>query len=293
MTTQIDLATAAQIFEKKVTVKYQNSMKLEGSVTERHGVIGDATNVPVSGQIEMSSGSFAPTNIPITPLDETNNIIVPQDYRVKTAIGGGQKTLFAYDKIDTHSVIHGLAGARLEDWVRINAILTSPGYGSMYTVAVDVGVNTGINQGKISDALSYLEDQGVDVTNFNITMYAMAVLKKSMMADEKIVSIFYNDKKPLTNNMIQTYSDVDCRFLGSNGVNTLPFTTNGDIDQYLIPMVAKDALVQTYNRDLQTSITWVPQEDRYELLSTITTGALVIQTNGIALITANNTFVNN
>ncbi len=52
-------------------------------------------------------------------------------------------------------------------------------------------------------------------------------------------------------------------------------------------------MVQIFNRDVQTSITWVPQNDRWELLTVMTSGAQVIQANGIALITVKNPYVNN
>jgi hypothetical protein len=60
-----------------------------------------------------------------------------------------------------------------------------------------------------------------------------------------------------------------------------------------VPIVHKDAIVQSYNRDVSTSITWVPQEDRWELLTTFTSGAEIIQLNGLALMTAQDPFANN
>ncbi len=58
-------------------------------------------------------------------------------------------------------------------------------------------------------------------------------------------------------------------------------------------MVHKDAIVQSYNRDIMTSITWLPNQDRWELLTIMTSGALIIQYNGIALLTCNDPYVNN
>lgn len=294
MTDQINLATAMQLFDIEVTLKYQNHLRLEDTIDERHGTTGTTLNVPVSDLIEMEQGNFAPTDIPVTPVNETNVQVLTNDYHLKTVIGGGEKTLYNFDKIVDHSKLHALAGARLDDFIKINAIYSNSGVGTIYTVPVTVGFNTGINEGKMADALSYLESQGVDVMDYAVSMWAPALLKKSMYNDEKIVNFFFNDVKPLTNNRIQTYLDVDCRFLGSNGINQIPFTSiGGGVNQYLVPMVHKDAIVQSYNRDITTSITWLQNQDRWELLTILTSGAQVIQLNGIAFMTANNPFVAN
>lgn len=294
MTDQINLATAMQLFDTEVTLKYQNHMRLEDTIDERHGTTGTTLNVPVSDLIEMEQGNFAPTDIPATPVNETNVQVQTNDYHLKTVIGGGEKTLYNFDKIVDHAKLHALAGARLDDYIKINAIYSNAGVGTIYTVPVTVGVNTGINEGKMADALSYLESQGVDVMDYSVSMWAPALLKKSMYNDDKIVNFFYNDVKPLTDNRIQTYLDVDCRFLGSNGINQIPFTAiGGGVNQYLVPMVHKDAIVQSYNRDITTSITWLQNQDRWELLTIMTSGAEVIQLNGIAFMTANNPFVAN
>lgn len=294
MTNQINLATAMQLFDTEVTLKYQNHMRLEDTIDERHGTTGTTLNVPVSDLIEMQEGNFAPTDIPVTPVNETNVQVQTNDYHLKTVIGGGEKTLYNFDKIVDHAKLHALAGARLDDFIKINAIYSNSGVGSIYTVPVTVGVNTGINEGKMADALSYLESQGVDVMDYSVSMWAPALLKKSMYNDDKIVNFFFVDHKPLTDNRIQTYLDVDCRFLGSNGINQIPFSAiGGGVNQYLVPMVHKDAIVQSYNRDITTSITWLQNQDRWELLTILTSGAEVIQLNGIAFMTANNPFVAN
>jgi hypothetical protein len=279
MADQIDLATASELFDTRVTIQYQNQMRFGYTIDERHGTSGTTLNVPVSDLIEMQQGNFAPTNIPVTPVEETNVPIVTKDYRLKTVIGGGQRTLFNYDKITNHADLHARAGGRNDDFVKVNAIFSNPGIGSVYTIPVTVGVNTGINQGKMSDAVSFLEAQGMDVYNYALSMW-------------RIVNDFYNDVKPLTNNRIQTYLDVDCRFVGENGINRIPSTGAGPAT-YLVPIVHRDAVVQSYNRDLQTSITWVPQEDRWELLTTATMGAEIIQLNGIALMTCQDPFAQN
>lgn len=293
MTNQINLATASQLFDTEVTIKFQNHQFLMNTIEERHGTTGDATNVPVSDIIEMQLQTFAPVDIAATPVNPTNVMIVPFNYALKTIIGGGEKTLFAYDKIVDHAKLHAKAAGRMCDYIKINNLFTNPLFSSIFTVAVTVGVNTGMNEGKLAAALSYLEDQGVDVMNHSCSLWLAAITKQSMLNDDRVVSLFYNDRRPLVDNELVSYLGVDIRTLGSNGINTIPFTTASSINTYLMPVVNKEAMVQIFNRDVMTSITWVPQNDRWELLTVMTSGAQIIQPNGIALITVNNPYVAN
>jgi hypothetical protein len=295
MSSQINLATASQLFDTEVTIKFQNHQFLMNTIEERHGTTGDATNVPVSDIIEMQLQTYAPVDIPVTPVNPTNVMVIPYNYALKTVIGGGEKTLFAYDKIVDHAKLHAKAAGRMCDYIKIQSLFTSQNYSTIFDVPVTVGVNTGVNEGKIAQGLSYLEDQGVDVMNHACSLWMPAIIKQSMLDDDKVVSLFYNDRRPLVDNQLVSYLGVDIRTLGSNGINTIPFTTAGSppINTYQVPLVNKEAMVQIFNRDVMTSITWVPQNDRWELLTVMTSGAQVIQYNGIALITANNPFVEN
>lgn len=293
MADQINLSTASELFDTEVTLKFQNHQFLQNTIEERHGTTGEATNVPVSDIIEMQEQTFAPVDIPVTPVNPTNVMIIPYNYALKTVIGGGEKTLFAYDKIVDHSKLHAKAAGRMVDYIKINALFNYSGFGSIYTVPKTVGVNTGMNEGKLADALSYLEDQGVEVMNYACSLWLAAITKKSMLNDERVVNLFYNNKRPLVDNVLTDYLGVDIRTLGSNGINTIPYTTAMSIDTYLVPVVNKESMVQIFNRDVMTSITWVPQNDRWELLTVMTSGAQVIQSNGIALITVDNPYVAN
>ncbi len=293
MTDQIDLATASQLFDTEVTLKYQNHQYLADTIEERHGTTGEATNVPVSDLVEMQQQTFAPSDIPVTPINPTNVMIVPYNYALKSVIGGGEKTLFAYDKIVDHAKLHAKAAGRMVDYIKINSLFTYTGIGSVYTVDADVGVNTGMNEGKLSEGLGYLEDQGVDVMDHACSLWLPAITKPSMLNDDRVVNLFYNDARPLVDNKLVSYLGVDIRTLGSAGINTIPYTSSMGIDTYLVPLVHEDAMVQIFNRDVSTSITWVPQNDRWELLTVLTSGANVIQANGIALITVENPYAAN
>lgn len=295
MADQLNLQTASQLFDTEVTLRYQNSQYLMNTIEERHGTTGIATNVPVSDLIEMEQQTYAPTDIPVTPVNPINRMIVPYNYALKTVIGGGEKTLFAYDKIVDHAKLHAKAAGRMTDYIKITNLYGDPNFSTIYQTAVTVGVNTGMNEGKLADALSYLEDQGVDVYDRSCSLWLPAITKKSMLNDDRVVNIFYNDKRPLVDNKVAEYLNVDIRTLGSQGINTIPFTTAGSppINTYLVPLVHRDSMVQIYNRDVATSITWVPQNDRWELLTVMTSGAKIIQYNGIALINVNNPYASN
>jgi len=293
MANQINLAAAMQLFDTEVTLKYQNHMRLQDTIDERHGTMGTTLNVPVSDLIEMEEGNFAPTDIPVTPVNETNRQVVTNDFHLKTVIGGGEKTLFNFDKIVDHAKLHALGSARMVDFIKINAIFSDPNVGTINTVPITSGVNTSLNEGKIAAGIAYLESQGVDVQDYSVSIWSPALLKTGLYDDDKVVNFFYNDVKPLTDNRIVAYLGCDMRFLGSNGINQIPFTTNAGVNTYLVPMVHRDAIVQSFNRDVSTSITWLPHQDRWELLTILTSGALIIQYNGITLLTCNNPFVEN
>lgn len=60
-------------------------------------------NVPVSDLVEMNQTNFAPTDIFVTPVNETSVQVPTHDYHLKTFIGGGEKTLYNFDKIRDHA----------------------------------------------------------------------------------------------------------------------------------------------------------------------------------------------
>ena len=297
MTNQINEAAAMQLFDTEVTLKYQNHLRLMGTIDERHGTTGTTLNVPVSDLIEMEEGTFAPVDIPPTPVNETNRAVVTNDYHVKTVIGGGEKTLFNFYKIVDHAKLHALAGARMDDFIKINSIFADPLVNTINVVPKTTGVNTGLNEGKIASAVAYLESQGVDVQDYSCSIWAPALIKPSLYADDRVVNFFYNDVKPLTDNRIVGYLGCDMRFLGENGINKIPSTTitvaGNPVQEYYVPMVHKDAIVQSFNRDISTSITWLQNQDRWELLTILTSGALIIQYNGISFMVCDAPYVNN
>ncbi len=293
---EINYDAACQLFDTQVTLQYQNRLKLQDTIEERHGLRGTALNVPVSDLVEMAQTNFAPTDIFVTPVNETNVQVPTNDYHLKTVIGGGEKTLYNFDKIVDHSKLHGLAAARLTDYIKINAIFSDPDFitGKIYTVPIDVGVNTGLNEEKYALAIAYLESQGMDVHDLEVSTWAPALLKPSLYNDQQVSNFFYNDVKPLTNNKVKVYLDIDFRFLGENGINSIPRVPDEKgLFKYTVPVVHRDAIIQGYNRDITTSITWLPHQDRWELLTTLTTGAKIIQSRGVALITANQKFAKN
>lgn len=283
---EVNLETASQLFSTEVTERYQNKEYLAGTIEERHGVRGTAVNIPVSDILEMQQKSFAPADIEITPYAPTNVVISTYDWALKTVIGGGEKTLFAYDEILAHAKTHAAAVARALDYIKINALFASPLLAQIPVVPDTVGATTGMNQAKLSAGLSLLEASGVDVNNGEVSLWLPSAIKPELMADERVVNMFYNSTRPLADNRFNNYLGIDIRTLGANGINQIPFTTNAGTDTYLVPLVSRDSMIQTFNRDPQTRMVFLENQDRYELLSVFTSGAGVVQPEGIALITA-------
>lgn len=289
-----DLNTAMELFDDQVTLQFQNHKKLDGVIEERHGTQGDGTNVPVSDLIEMQEESFAAQNIPITPVVPTNKLIEPNNFRVKTVIGGAEKTLYNFSKIVDHSRLQGMAAGRMDDFIKLDSIYSSPAFNNnnLTVIPKTVGPHTGMNQEKISNAMSVLEDNGVDVY-MDMSMWLPAVAKRGLMVDNTFTNYDFNDSKPLTDYREGTPQGLDIRVLGSAGINTVPFTTSNNINTYLVPIVSKNAIVQIYNRDIQTKIDYKDTDDRWELLTVMTSGAKIIQTEGIVLIEVDNPISNN
>jgi Phage capsid protein len=175
---ELNLEAACQLFESQVTLQYQNRLKLNDTIEERHGLRGTHLNVPVSDLVEMNQTNFASTDIFVTPVNEINAAIPTNDYHLKTVIGGGEKILYSFDKLVDHAKLHGLAAARLTDYIKINAIFSDPAFaaGKIYTVPVDVGVNTGLNEEKYALAIAYLESQGMDVHDLEVSAWALLSL---------------------------------------------------------------------------------------------------------------------
>lgn len=121
---KINLEAASRLFDTQMTLQYQNRFKLQDIIEERHGLRGTNWNVPVSDLVEMVQTNFAPTDIFVTPVNETNVQVPTNDYHLKTVIDGGEKTLYNFDKIVNHSKLHGMAAARLTNYIKINAIFS-------------------------------------------------------------------------------------------------------------------------------------------------------------------------
>lgn len=299
MVAQIDsLAAASELFRESTLIQYQNKQVLQNTIVEQHGTSGTTLNIPIMQPIEMQEISFAPTNIPITRTIYTNAQVFQGNFALKTVLGDGERTLFAFDRIVAEAKNHALAAARFDDFVKIQALFqyVAANPGEISVVPVTEGVNTGINSGKMALALSLLEDGGVDITDFQCSMWLPALIKTAMVNDDRVVNFFYNAVKPLVDYKIKAYLDTDIRVLGSAGVNKIPRTGSGTTMApyvYNVPLVHQESMAQAYNRDIKSRMIWHDAEDRYEFITTFTTGAQVIKPEGIVLMTANTPFVQN
>ncbi|MDQ8040201.1 MAG: hypothetical protein REH83_07345 [Rickettsiella sp.] len=69
---EINYDAACHLFNTQVTLQYQNRLKLQDTIEEHHGLRGTHLNVLVPNLLQMKPSSFAPTDVAITPLNETN-----------------------------------------------------------------------------------------------------------------------------------------------------------------------------------------------------------------------------
>ncbi len=283
----IDLAAASELFVTEVQEQYQNMRAFAGLVTERHGLEGQTANFPVGGVGEMAETGFGGGDIPVSDLNETNVPISVGNFHYKTTIGGGYKTLFSYDKITENAREHANAAARQLDKLLIDAIFTAgTGLARFETVPVNIGTTIGLNVDKLSSATDRLLDGGVSVmTNKNAMIPALAM--SSLKQDPNFTSWDFNMKRPLMNNALPGYLDIAFFRVGSAGNNQLPRTgtgTTADPFIYNIPVLAEDSCRLVFNRDVQSTITWLPQDDRWELTTSLTARGGVIQPAGIKII---------
>ncbi len=56
---EINLEAACQLFETQVTLQYQNCLKLQDTIEERHGLHGTHLNIPMSDLVEMNQINFS------------------------------------------------------------------------------------------------------------------------------------------------------------------------------------------------------------------------------------------
>jgi len=278
----------SQLFDNEVTQQYQNSLKLNHTIDERHGLSGTMLNIPISDLLEMKSGTFEASDILATKVSETNIQVPTSNYYLKTVINGGEKTLYNFQKIQEHAALHAKASARILDYIKINALFKDEQYisGKIAKIPLKTGKNTGFNVDKLMAANSILEDEGIEIDPMQVSLWLPARLKPGFMSDQRVDSIWNNHVKPLVDYKITEYLGVDIRILGQKGINTIPFIEKEDSRTYQVPLVHRDAIVQGYNRNISTSITWLPHQDRWELLTSLTTGAKLIKSDGVVMIEA-------
>lgn len=282
---EFTLDTAMEMFSTEFQLQYQAAEILQNTTMERHGTQGTSLNVPVIDKIEMSEMGFAPSNIPVTNVSKRNVVCEQQEYTLKTVVGRGEKTLFAYDELKAYAAAHAKACARFADYLKIQAFTSYATPNDFVTVAKTVGTRTGMNEAKLAQALSGLEANGVDVMNLQCSMWLPAIAMANFYSDDRVVNFFYNDDKPLSNNYFPSYLGTSIRKLPDavGGINTLPFTGSSPRNYY-VPVVHKDAMIISFNIDPNTTIVWVPQEQRWEAVSILVAGAVVVQPEGIARI---------
>ena len=292
MSEQFTLETASELYSTTFQMEYQANERLANTMMERHGTSGTSLHIPVIDNLEMTEQGFSPSNMPISNPAKRDVICEQKNFTLKSVVGYGEKTLFAYDEIQAYAKTHAQAIARFQDKVKIDAILNDPTLpvDTAYTnIPVTIGAVTGVSEAKLSAALAALEAQGVDVRDESCSLWLPAILISQMYNDDKVVNFFYNNNKPLANNEFPSYLGTSIRKLPnqSAGINYIPFTA-GTTDLYKIPVVHEDSSIMSYNVDPVSEIVWVAQERRFEIVTQMVCGAKVVKPEGIAIIHAEN-----
>ncbi len=285
----IDLAAASELFVTEVQLQYQNMRAFAGLVMERHGSIGDTVNFPVGGTGEMSETGFGGGDIPVSELNETNVPIKVGNFTFKTTIGGGYNTLFSYDKVTENAREHAKAAGRGLDKLVVDAIFVDDGGLSRFNIIpAAFGSIDGLSVTKLSQASDNLDDAGVESSVSKNAMVPVLSLN-DLKQDPTFSSWDFNMKRPLMNNDLTGYLNIAFFKIGSKGANQLPRTgigTAGDPFKYNIPVLAEDSMRIVFNREVQSTITWMENQDRWELVTKYTARAGVIQNDGIQIIAA-------
>lgn len=294
---QIDNANvAAELFEKEFQLKFQSSQKLDGTTQMMMGTMGTAQNVPLFDKIEMASTSFAPNNIAVSHLPSSNVQVVQFVHVLKTTVGYGEKSLFAFDIIKAHAETHAKAVGREIDAVKIAAVYAADSSQFATIVPVGIGSATGFTQQKLTSAITAIEDNGAEVLGETCSTWMPSKLLNSLYQDPTVTNLFFSNGRPLQQNIISQYLGIDFRRMAGPqaGKNFIPSTDlGGGVSQWAFPLVHKDSMQVCFNEAPQTNIVWNPYEVRWEAVSYLVMGASVIQPKGIALITANDPSVAN
>lgn len=280
------LDSALVAYDSVFTLKFQNEAILNGCIMEKHGTKGTTFHVPLFDRLEMSETGFAAQDISISQYTPEDKYITTANFNLKTVISGGYETLFNFDVISAHAQEAAKASARYFDYVKIEALFASADLDSIYEVEKTVGPVTGLSQAKWSAARQYLSNNAVSANGGDLYAWVPSRTMNSFIQDPDVKSILTNVMRPLADRSVPVYQNVEVREVSEAGINSIPFTTASSIDTYLIPMVHKETMLQTVNRAPKTTITWVPNQDRWEILTTLTTGAGLLQPKGIVLIEA-------
>lgn len=277
----INFETAATMFETQVHAKLQNTRRFAGAVYESHGNRGESKAIPIGEIAEMNEVGFGSGNMPVQKLGATQVVVTPGNFAMKTVIGGGEQTLFAYDKIAYHARQHGKAAGRFLDYLVLEAIYEDgTGTARFQTIDKTVGINTGLNVDKLSLATDTLEDEGVDsMINALVPAKCRSALKK----DPQFSSWDYNMERPLMKNNLKGYLDIAFYSVGNKGKNAIPFVLNGTTREYEVPVFGYDCIELVFNRNVQTRMWYNPGEDRTELLTVATARGKVLQNDGVII----------
>ena len=306
MARTIDLRTVMQQFDDMVKSELHNYEFLAGACREYESE-GTTFNLPLFGDIELVTTDFGTGGIPVTDPQQRNVTVNQENFQLKTTIGGGYKTLFAYDVIEGHVKQHAQATARYMDFLKINAITqgqimtTSPLFGGNADTAMNpatalanqvnlgTGTATDFTVNKIVSASAKSLDNGVPFgsSTFWVPALLMGDLQSNNV-DNRFSNWEFNDVRTIQHGIKQTLSYNGMMFHqigGASSKNQLPTgTTATNLFSY---MVYHEAIAVCYNRRPMTRVIPEPWEDRVTVLTSATAGSHVVFPNGIIRVISN------
>ena len=297
MARMIDISTAMDEFDTMVQSELHNYEKLPGTVRE-YDTQGRHFNIPLYSSLTVNQTDFGTGGIPVSDPAQREVTIQQDNFSLKTVIGKGYETLFAYDVIAGHARQHAQAAARFRDYLKLRALFADDTIFSAANNNLVPVASTAPNP--VTEQLSverftagYFQaiDNGVpeNMLSYWAPARAMADLTSQ---DDKFSNWDFNETRPLQHGVGRGYAylGVPFKILGNAGAaapnitqsqNTIPDGGTGANAYQRSYLVHMDALALCWNRRINSRVVVEDWEDRVTVITTATAGSHVVHNAGI------------
>lgn len=264
---------AIEQFKTDFTLKYQAREKLQNCANNLFGLRGDAYNVSYMGEVATHKRGAYQSMIPATE-QEINQIQMsfdnftlnlPLDFYQSREVSAATNTLASLS--DTHAKAMG----RRSDQILIDAWDAS----GADTIA-DGGTNMTVD--KIKEAKSKLDDANVDQEDRFLIVTPSQI--DSLLGDETVTSILYNQQRTLVDGRIQSFLGFRVITLGTYPEGGLPATAG---IRECIAMSASSTY-RGYQIAPSVDVQWAPAYQSWLTISRLRAGAVVGEDAGVVKI---------